>query len=258
MSQWLSTVMPGGADTRRHRGKRRRLQRHVVGDHHPDRALGAGRPAGRAEVGGAGGAHRRGRPGVPDVSAGPPVRRHPDGRRADRRAGPPGALAGEHRRGARHAVLPDGLRRRRGAARRHALHVRRQLVRRRARRASARAAGRHRRGAGQAALDPGRGEDVRLPRPRVSRATPRCAGTSTGSRSWYEFAVPDIGRSPLLERTFALAGGQLAERRGRRRAGAALGRCPGRQRALPRLPAGRGAGLGDGDARARASSTSPG
>ena len=34
-------------------------------------------------------------------------------------------------------------------------------------------------------------------------ATPRCAATSAGSRSWYDFAVPDIGRSPLVERALA-------------------------------------------------------
>ena len=42
-----------------------------------------------------------------------------------------------HRRRAGHALLPDGLRRGRGAPRRHALHLRRQLVRRRARRTTA-------------------------------------------------------------------------------------------------------------------------
>ena len=35
-------------------------------------------------------------------------------------------------------------------------------------------------------------------------------------RSWYDFAVPDIGRSPLLERSFRVAGRQLAGRGGRR------------------------------------------
>ena len=41
------------------RGERRRLQRHVVGDHHPDRPLGAGRRTDRAATGGAGRADRR-------------------------------------------------------------------------------------------------------------------------------------------------------------------------------------------------------
>ncbi len=67
-------------------------------------------------------------------------------------------------------------------------------------------------------------------------------------RSWYDFAVPDIGRSPLLERTFDVAAGELAADGAARRAGAAVGRRPGRQRAVPGLPPGRGAGLGDGDA----------
>ena len=64
---------------------------------------------------------------------------------------------------ARHTVLPDGPRRRHRAARRHAVHVRRQLVRRRTRREATRAAGLDRRGAGQAALDPRRRADLRLP-----------------------------------------------------------------------------------------------
>ena len=65
------------------------------------------------------------------------------------------------------------------AARRDALHVRRQLVRRRARGAAARAAGHDRRGAGQAALDPAGRDRPSASWPTVTRQT-RCGATSTG------------------------------------------------------------------------------
>ena len=93
---------------------------------------------------------------------------------------------------------------------------------------------------------------------RPAGLTPRCGATSTGCRSWYEFAVPDIGRSPLLERALDWLRGQLARRRRRHGSGAGLGRLPGRQRAVLRLPAGRRAGLGDGGARAARDWTSHG
>ena len=99
-------------DTGGDRRERRRLQRDVVGDHHPDRTLGGGRSTARGEVGGAGRPDRRGRAGVLVVPDGPPVRRDPAGRRADRCSGAAGAVAGADRRRAGHAVLPDGLRRR--------------------------------------------------------------------------------------------------------------------------------------------------
>ncbi len=67
-------------------------------------------------------------------------------------------------------------------------------------------------------------------------------------RSWYDFAVPDIGRSPLLERTFEWLQDHWPDRGRRARAGAAVGRRPGGQRVVPRLRTGGGAGLGDGDA----------
>ncbi len=67
-------------------------------------------------------------------------------------------------------------------------------------------------------------------------------------RSWYDFAVPDIGRSPLLERTFTwlednwpkeAAASEPVLLWGDARVGNVL---------VPRLPAGGGAGLGNGDA----------
>ena len=75
------------------------------------------------------------------------------------------------------------------------------------------------------------------------------------TRAWYEFAVPDIGRSPIAERGLAWLAGNLPDDR---RGGAVLGRRPDRQRALPRLRAGRGARLGDGRRSAPASWTCPG
>ncbi len=82
----------------------------------------------------------------------------------------------------------------RRAARRHALHLRRQLVRRRARRAAARTAGRHRRGAGQAALDPAAPSPPSGSWPTVPRAN-ALRRHLDWLKAWYEFAVPDIGRS---------------------------------------------------------------
>ncbi len=179
MSRWLSTVMPGGTtpqvtvesgvDSNGMSSETIILTGRWEAD---------GRTA-RREVGGARRADRAGRAGVLVVSDGPPVRRDPAGRRDDRRAGAASAVAGADRRRARHAVLPDGLRVRGGPARRHALHVRRQLVRRRARRVAARTAGQHRRRAGQAALDPARPRPPSGSWPTAPRAT-RCGATSTG------------------------------------------------------------------------------
>lgn len=67
-------------------------------------------------------------------------------------------------------------------------------------------------------------------------------------RSWYDFAVEGIGRSPLLERTFEWLQRPLAGRRCRARAGVAVGGRAGGQRLVPRLSAGGGAGLGNGGA----------
>ena len=162
MSKWLSTAAARWGVTAGNRRERRGLDRHVVGNHHPDRSLAAGRAADRTETRRPGGAHRRGRAGLPHVPARPPIRGDTKGRRTHRRPRPASALDRDHRRRAGHTLLCDGLRRRRGAARRDALHLRRQLVRRRPGRATAPTAGRHRRGAGQAALNSRRGEDVRL------------------------------------------------------------------------------------------------
>ena len=67
-----------------------------------------------------------------------------------------------------------------GAARRDAVHVRRQLVRRLARRATARTAGQHRRGDRQAALDPGTPRRPSGSWPTASERRTRCGATSTG------------------------------------------------------------------------------
>ena len=99
-------------------------------------------------------------------------------------------------------VLPDGLRRGRGAARRHALHLRRQLVRRRAARASARTAGRHRRGAGISCIQSRTRESTFGFLAEDQTGDTALRRHFNWVRSWYDFAVPDIGRSPLLERTF--------------------------------------------------------
>ena len=75
------------------------------------------------------------------------------------------------------------------------------------------------------------------------------------TRAWYEFAVPDIGRSPITERGPGLARGPPPDDG---RGGPVLGRRAHRQRALPRLRAGRRPRLGDGDASGRARWTCPG
>ena len=69
-------------------------------------------------------------------------------------------------------------------------------------------------------------------------------------RSWYDFAVPDIGRSPLLERTFDWLEAHWPAEAAAAEPVLLWGDCPGRKRAVPGLRAGRGAGLGDGDAGA--------
>ena len=167
----------------------------------------------------------------------------------DRRPGAAGALAGAHRLGAGHTVLPDGLRRGAGAARRHAIHVRRQLVRRRARRTPARTAGQHRRGDRQAALDSRAREDVRVPGRRVGF---KCAAAQPQlAEGLVRVRGPRHRPLDAARACARLAGGELARRRRRHRSRAGVGRLPRRQRAVRRLPARRGAGLGDGGARAR-------
>ena len=86
-------------------------------------------------------------------------------------------------------------------------------------------------GAGIAAFDPRRGEDVWLPRQKAQQGDTALRRHFNWVRSWYDFAVPDIGRSPLLERTFDWLEDNWPRRSGRQRAGAALGRRPGGQRA---------------------------
>ena len=55
-------------------------------------------------------------------------------------------------------------------------------------------------------------------------------------KDWYEFAVPDIGRSPLVEQALDWLEANLPEDVAATDAGAGLGRLPGRQRALRGLP----------------------
>ena len=165
MSRWLSTVMPGGTTPRGHRGERRRLQRDVLGDHHPHRTLGGGRSTARREV-----VRRR--------ASHPPPRtcRCFSSYRLDHQFEVI-RLVGEHTDVPVPRVrwleptgdvlgtpffLMDYVDRR-GPARCHALHVRRQLVLRRTRRVAARTAGQHRRGAGETAFDPEIRVDLRIP-----------------------------------------------------------------------------------------------
>ncbi len=150
--------------------------------------------------------------------------------------------------GARHAVLPDGLRRGASAARRHALHVRQQLVRRRARRTPARTAGQHRRGDRQTAFDSRSREDVRVPGRRVGAE--RAAAQPQLAEVLVRVRGPRHRPLRAARACAGVAGGELARRRRRHRPGAGVGRLPRRQRAVLRVPAGRRAGLGDGGSRA--------
>ena len=114
-------------------------------------------------------------------------------------------LHGADRRGARHAVLPHGPGRRHRPAGRHALQLRRQLAPRRDPRGPATAAGQLGRVLAElhaipdatttfAYLDPARHGRRRRD---ADRAEPG------GPRTWYEFAVPDLGRSPMVEKILA-------------------------------------------------------
>ena len=71
-------------------------------------------------------------------------------------------------------------------------------------------------GAGRAARDPGRRDDVRLPRPRRTPGDTPLARNLARTRAWYEFAV--TGHRSLADRRARprLAGGQPARRRPRR------------------------------------------
>ena len=155
-------------------------------------------------------------------------------------------LDGADRRGARHAVLPDGPDRR-ASSRPTCCPTTSgdNWLFDASRRGPAPAAGQHRRGDRRAARDPGR-QRRRSPSStaRHGRGETPLARNLARTRAWYEFAVPDIGRSPIAERGARLARGQPA--RHHRRDGAVLGRLADRQRALPRLRAGRRPRLGDG------------
>ena len=199
-----------------------------------------------------GGAVRRGRPGLPELRPAGAVRRHQARRRPHRRPGAGRRLHGADRRGARHAVLPHGPDRGRRPAGRHALHLRRQLALRRLARTSSSGCR-----TARSACWPGCTRS-RTPRRRSTTSTrpppDRCRASGTpmernlaARRAWYEFAVPDLGPSPMVEKLARLAGGQPARRPRRHRA--ELGRRPDRQHDVPRLRAGRGPRLGDGDHR---------
>ena len=91
----------------------------------------------------------------------------------------------------------------RRAPRCDALHLRRELVRRRTGRETTGTAGQHGGGAGAAARDPRRCNHIRLPSPTPTRPATPAAPTLHLAQDWYEFAVPGIGRSPLVERALA-------------------------------------------------------
>ncbi len=202
MSRWLSTVMPGGASpqvTVESGVDSNGMSSETIiltgrwdadGEQHEEKWVARVAPS------------RRRRAGVLVVPDGPPVRRDPAGRREDRRARAASAVAGADRHRAGHAVLPDGLRVRRGAARRDALHVRRTTgspTRPRSRGASCR-------------TTPSTcwRSCIRSRRPRPPSGSWPTVDEANALRrnlnwlkSWYEFAVPDIGRSPLVEQALA-------------------------------------------------------
>ncbi len=68
-------------------------------------------------------------------------------------------------------------------------------------------------------------------------------------KDWYEFSVPDIGRSELVERALGWLADNFPAEVAATTPVLAWGRLTYRQRAVRRLPADRGAGLGDGDRR---------
>ena len=97
---------------------------------------------------------------------------------------------------------------------RAALQLRRQLAVRRVARGPAPAPGQHRR-----RCSPGCTRSRTPRRPSASSTARRTPGETplarnlARTRAWYEFAVPDVGRSPLVERGARLARGQPARRR---------------------------------------------
>ena len=78
-----------------------------------------------------------------------------------------------------------------------------------------------------AAFDSERGEDVWLPQPRGRHGDTALRKHFNWVRSWYDFAVPDIGRSPLLERTFEWLEDNWPARGGRRASRCCCGATPG-------------------------------
>ena len=179
-----------------HAAQRHRRQRHVVGDPGPRRGLDRGRPAAGGQVRRAGGAVRRGRPGLLELRPAGAVRRHQARRRPHRRPGAGGRVHGADRRGARHAVLPHGPDRGDRPAGRHAVHLRRQLALRRVAGGAATAAGQLGRRAGRAARDPGRRGDVRLPRPRPPPHRCRAPAGRRWSATWRPAARGTSSPSP--------------------------------------------------------------
>ncbi len=77
-------------------------------------------------------------------------------------------------------------------------------------------------------------------------------------KDWYEFAVPDIGRSLLVERALQWLEDNFPADVAASDTGPDLGRLPHRQRAVRRLPPRRRARLGDGHHRPARDSTSRG
>ena len=185
-------------------------------------------------------------PGLPDVRPRSAVPRDRARRRALRCPRAADALVRERPDSARRAVLRDGTGRGPGAAGSHALPVRRQLGGRRHRRATPAARGLDCACARRAPRDPESRTET-FSRARTDRRGRPHAAPSPRRRA--------VGLLPLggrrRHRSAARARVQVARRqlaRGRPDR-PELGRLPRRQRAVPRLRAGRRARLGDGRAR---------
>ena len=262
LAEWLATVLPEGADpvVTLHSG----IDANGMSSETLDlrRDLDRGRRAAARRVRRPGRAVARRLPGVPELRAPGPVRRDADRRRADRRPGADRGLDGADRRGARHAVLPDGPDRR-ASCRRTCCRTTSATTGCTTRPPRTSAACRtHRSGDRRAARDPGRRRRVRLPRPGTHAGRDACWRRNLArTRAWYELAVPDIGRSPLVERGARLARGQHA--RAPTRPSSCWGDSPDRQHdvpdfepvARPRLGDGRDRPARDGPRRGSSSRT---
>ena len=161
-----------------------------------------------------------------------------------RRPRPAGPVDGADRRRARHAVLPDGPDRRRWS-RATCCPTTSATTGSTTRPPRTSAASRTPRSACSPGCTriPDAGDHVRVPRPDARRATRRWRATSPGPAPGTSSRSPTSGRSPIAERGLAWLEANLPDTA---RGGAVLGRRPDRQRALPRLRAGRRPRLGDG------------